>query len=300
MCVPAVALLVCQLVLSVHTELVAVPVTVTDGQGHRVSGLSQENFRVLDSGRPQPIAVFHHGDAPITLGLVVDRSQSMRAKHAAFLAAVSVLLRSSRPDDELFGVTFNDRVSLTPADGEPFTNDPKGLEASLAEVRAEGRTALYDAVAEGLQRLQAGRAGKRALVVVSDGGDNASRQTYDRILSLARKSDAVIYTLGLLGTSTAEEEEDAGLVVRLCKDTGGIAFFPRTVEEIDTMAAQIAGDIRQQYTLGFVPGERGDPGAFRKIEVTVTVTGQGHLKVRTRSGYLAAGSPVEKKDEHTP
>jgi Ca-activated chloride channel family protein len=300
MCVPAVALLLCQLVISVHTELVAVPVTVTDAQGHRVDGLSQENFRVSEDGRPQPIAVFHPGDAPITLGLVVDRSQSMRAKHAALLAAVSALLRTSRPDDELFGVTFNDRVSLAPADGEPFTNDPKGLETSLAAVRAEGQTALYDAVAEGLQRLQAGHTGKRALVVVSDGGDNASRQTYDRILSLARKSDAVIYTLGLLGTSAAEEEEDAGLVLRLCRDTGGIAFFPRTVEEIDTMAAQIAGDIRQQYTLGFVPGEHGDPGAFRKIEVTVTVPGRGHLKVRTRSGYLAAITPVEKKDEHTP
>jgi len=287
-------LLLCQAVISVHTELVVVPVTVTDARGHRVGGLSQENFRVLEDGRPQPIAVFHPGGGPVTLGVIVDRSQSMRPKTRALLSAVSTLLQSTRAGDELFGVGFNDRVSFALPEGRPFTDDAAALEAALASIRAEGRTALYDAVAEGLQHLQLGRSDKHALIVVSDGGDNASRQTYARILDLARRSNAVIYAIGLLGTSPTEEEEDAGVLVRLCRDTGGVAYFPQAAEDITGVAAHVAGDIREQYTLGFTPGERTDGRAFRKIEVMVTVAGQQDLKVRTRAGYLTGSDNAGK------
>jgi Ca-activated chloride channel homolog len=286
---PAVLLLL-QVVISVHTELVAVPVVVTDGDGHHVSGLQPENFRVYEDGRRQPIAVFHHGDAPITLGLIVDRSQSMRRKTPALLAAVSALLQSSRPDDELFAVDVNDRVSFALSDDRPFTADAKELMAALTAVRADGRTALYDGVVEGLQHLQRGRAEKHALIVVSDGGDNASRRTYAEVLALARRSNAVIYAIGLLGTSPVEEEEDAGLLKRLCKDTGGLAYFPRTHDEIAAMASDVARDLREQYTVGFTPGERTDGRAFRKIDVAVSAAGRGRLHVRTRSGYVT-GDP---------
>jgi VWFA-related protein len=289
-----------QVVISVRTELVAVPVTVTDSRGRHVSGLSRENFRVFEDGRPQPIAVFSLGDGPVTLGLIVDRSQSMRTKTASLLAAVTALVELSRPGDELFAVTFNDGVSLALPSRVPFTNDPKALETALAAVHAEGQTALYDGVAEGLEHLQAGQPGKHALVVVSDGGDNASRQTYARILTLARQSDVVIYAIGLLGASVAQEEEDEGLLRRLCGDTGGVAFFPKTTDEIATMSTQIARDLREQYTLGFTPGERADKRAFRKIRVTVTAEGRGRLHVRTRSGYLAGGDNGGKGDKDTP
>jgi Ca-activated chloride channel homolog len=275
-----------QAVISVHTELVAIPVTVTDARGHHVSGLSQENFRVYDDGRLQPIAVFHHGDEPVTLGLIVDRSQSMRPKSAALLAAVSALLQSSRPDDELFAVGFNDRVSFALPASRPYTSDVRELEAALAAVHAEGQTALYDGVAEGLQHLQLNRTAKHALIVVSDGGDNASHRTYAEVLALARRSNAVIYAIGLLGTSPAEEEEDAGLLKRLCKDTGGAAYFPRTPDEIAAVSTQVARDLREQYALGFAPATRTDGGAFRKIEVRVSAPGHGRLHVRTRAGYL--------------
>jgi Ca-activated chloride channel homolog len=282
---PAVVLLL-QAVISVHTELVAVPVIVTDGRGHHVSGLQAENFRVYEDGRPQPIAVFHHGDVAITLGLIVDRSQSMRMKTAALLAAVSALLQTTRPDDELFAVDVSDRVSFALGDDRPFTADAKALETALIAVRAEGRTALYDGVAEGLQHLQLGRAEKHALIVVSDGGDNASRRRYAEVLALARRSNAVIYAIGLLGTAPVEEDEDAGLLKRLCKDTGGLAFFPRAASDIAAMATDVARDLREQYTLGFTPEERTDGRAFRKIEVTVSATGRGRLHLRTRSGYV--------------
>jgi Ca-activated chloride channel family protein len=252
---------------------------------------------VYEDGRPQPITVFHHGDAPVTLGLILDRSQSMRPKTRALFGAVSVLLQSSRPDDELFAVDFNDHVSFALPGRRPFTNDATELKAALIPVRAEGRTALYDGVAEGLQHLPLGHAEKHALIVVSDGGDNASRRKYADVLALARRSDAVIYAIGLLGTPPAEEEEDAGLLKRLCKDTGGAAYFPRTTEEIAAMSTQVARDLREQYTLGFVPGARTAPTArrdrraFRKIEVTATAAGQGRLHVRTRSGYIIPEVP---------
>ena len=278
----------------------AVPVTVTDARGHHVSGLSQENFRVFENGRPQPIVVFHHGDAPVTLGLIIDRSQSMRAKTPALLAAVSALLQSSRPDDELFAVNFNDHVSFALPAGRPFTNDAKELEASLTAVDAAGRTALHDGVAQGLQHLQLGHTEKRALIVVSDGGDNASRRTYAEVLALARRSDVVIYGIGFLGTPPAEEEEDAGLIKRLCKDTGGAAYFPRSAEEIVAVSTHIARDFRERSTLGFAPGAHTDGRAFRRIEVRVSATGQGRLHVRTRSGYVVQGNKDGKRENDTP
>ena len=283
---PALLLLV-QAVISVHTELVAVPVIVTDGRGQRVSGLRQGSFQIYEDGRPRPIVVFDHGDGPITLGLIVDRSQSMRMKTPALAAAVSALLQLSRPGDELFAVGVNDRALFVLSAGLPFTSDTRELETAVSAVRAEGRTALYDGIAEGLQHLQLGHAERHALVVVSDGGDNASRRSYADVRALARRSGAVIYAIGLLGTSPVVEDEDAGLLKRLCRDTGGVAYFPRKTDEISAMASEIAEDLREQYTLGFTPEERNDGPAFRRIDVTVSAAGRGRLHVRTRSGYLA-------------
>jgi Ca-activated chloride channel family protein len=291
---PAIVLLL-QAVISVHTELVVAPAVVIDARGHHVGGLTQESFRIFDNGRLQPISAFHHGESSVTLGLIVDRSQSMRPKTQALLAAVRSILRTSRADDELFAVDFNDDVSFALSDGRAFTNDADELAAALAAVRAEGRTALYDGVAAGLEHLERGRAQRRALVLVSDGGDNGSRRKYAEVLALARRSDAVIYAIGLMGSSVTEEQEDAGLLQRLCKDTGGVAYFPKTDAEIATASATVAADLREQYILGFVPAERTDGRAFRKIEVTASAPGLGRLRVRTRSGYIAAGDSVEKR-----
>lgn len=290
------AYLLLQAVISVRTELVTVPVAVTDDHGHHVPGLIQDNFRVYDEGRPQTIVVFHHGDVPVTLGLIVDRSQSMRPKNAAFMTAVSALLQSSRPDDELFAIGFSDRASLVHAGSGPFTSDLTAMATALSAMPAGGRTALYDGLAEGIQHLQLGHTAKRVLVVVSDGGDNASHETYTQILTLARRSQTVIYAIGLLGTPPVEEEEDARSIERLCRDTGGVAYFPRSIEETATVSARVARDLREQYTLGIVPETHADGGTFRRIDVKVSARGRGRLHVRTRAGYAMAEDRSKKGD----
>jgi Ca-activated chloride channel family protein len=280
------ACLLLQAVISVQTELVAVPVTVTDRSGHPMTGLKQEDFLVYEDGRARPITAFRQGEEAVTLGLIVDRSLSMQPKTAALVAAVSALLESSRPDSELFAVEFSDRVAFALNDGVAFTHDPAELRAAVIAHHAEGRTALYDGVIEGLQHLQLGHTNRRVLIVVSDGGDNASRSTYAEVLALAHRSDTVIYAIGLLGAASMEDEENAGALKRLCRDTGGSAAFPRTLEEIKAVSIDIARSVREQYTLGFVPAPRTAGPAFRSLKVTVTGSGRGRLRVRTRSGYV--------------
>jgi Ca-activated chloride channel homolog len=280
------ACLLLQAVISVHTELVTVPVTVTDRRGHPLKGLHQDDFRVFEDGRPRSIAAFRQGDEPVTLGLIVDRSQSMQSKTPALLAAVSAVLESSRRDSELFAVDFNDHVSFALRDGRTFTNDGGELRAALTAIRAEGRTALYDGLIQGLQHLQRGRTSRRVLIVISDGGDNASRATYADVLALAHRSDAVIYAIGLVGAPLMDKEENGGVLKRLCRDTGGAAYFPRTLEETAAVSAGVARSVRELYTLGFAPGPRGDGPAFRTIKVTVAAEGRGRLRIRTRSGYV--------------
>lgn len=267
--------------ISVVTELVILPVRVTGADGDFVSGLTQEQFRVYEDRRPQPITLFRQEDTPVTVGLVVDHSSSMGPKLQSVATAVSAFAQSSNPEDEMFVVDFSDRVSVKLAGGENFTNNPRELAQAVSAVSARGMTALYDAVAEGLNHLQLGRLEKKALVIVSDGGDNASRRKYADVLELAHRSQTVIYAIGLID---AHEEENPGILRRLCKDTGGLAFFPTEGQSVSDISAIIAHDLREQYTIGFTPGMR-NGGTFRKIRVEVTAPGRGNLRVRTRSGY---------------
>lgn len=284
--------------ISVTTEAVVVPVRVTEGSGNCVRGLTQGDFLVYEDGKPQKIAFFQDTDTPITAGLVVDHSGSMRPKLRQVAAAVYELAHTSDAQDEMFVVNFSDGVSLPLLDGKPFTNDAQVLERAVTAAGAAGQTALYDAIVEGLRHLQMGTLNKKALVIVSDGGDDASTHTYAEVLDMARRSQAVIYAIGLVGQS--HEEENPGLLRRLAKDTGGIAFFPQSVESVLDISMQIAADLREQYTLGYVPEGRAADTSFRKIAVKITAPGGGRWRVRTRLGYSrpaerdASGAPGEK------
>ncbi len=269
--------------IAVTANLVLLPVKVTNARGTFVSGLKPQDFRVYEDGKLQDLTIFEQGDTPVTVGLVVDHSRSMGSKLPGVVIAVSSFAHSSNPQDEMFVVDFNDDVSIELMKGKAFSHDAKDLEEALTAVSARGRTALYDAVSEGLNHLQYGRWGKKALVVISDGGDNASHLKYAQVLAQARQSQALIYSIALLGEQ--DEEENPKVLLRLCKDTGGVAFFPGPKERVADISKEIARDLREQYTLGYVPQSINGTASFRKIEVKVTAPDHGKLHVRTRPGY---------------
>jgi len=269
--------------ITVAANLVLLPVNVTNARGTFVSGLKAQDFRVYEDGKLQALTVFEQGDTPVTVGLVVDHSRSMGSKLPGVVIAVSSFIHLSNPQDEMFVVDFNDDVSIELMKGKAFSSDAKELEGALSAVSARGRTALYDAVSEGLNHLQYGRWGKKALVVISDGGDNASHLKYSQVLAQARRSQALIYSVALLGAR--DEEENPKVLQRLCKDTGGIAFFPGPQDRVADISKEIARDLREQYTLGYVPRNMEGAESFRKIEVKVTAQDYGKVRVRTRLGY---------------
>jgi Ca-activated chloride channel homolog len=280
--------------LVAKTELVVLPVSVTDSDGNFVSGLSSRSFRVYDNGRLQQVTAFREGDTPVTVGLIVDHSRSMGPNLSKVAEAISTFARTSNPQDEMFVVDFNDDVSVELLDGKPFTNDPHELAKAIFAIRARGRTALYDAVAEGLLHVQLGQWDKKALIIVSDGGDNASRQKYSGILALARRSQVLIYSLAL---SDGDGEENPDALRGLSKATGGLAFFPTSMQGVAEISGKIARELREQYTLGFVPEGTGSSDSFRQLTVKVAAPGHGKLRVRARPGYFrpeqqhSAGNP---------
>jgi Ca-activated chloride channel family protein len=275
--------------ISVKSSLVVLPVRITDGNGDFVSGLSQDNFRVYDDGRLQQISLFQREDTPVAVGLVVDHSGSMGPKIAEVATAILSFAQLSNPQDEMFVVDFNDHVSLELPGGKPFSHNPSELAKAVSAISVRGQTALYDAVSEGIDHLRLAHGDKKALIIVSDGGDNASRHKYADVLALARQSQTVVYAIGLVGDT--HEEEDPTVLQRLCNDTGGIAFFPKAGKSVIEVSSRIARDLREQYTLGFAPGTSDNRRLFRKIAVKVTAPGRGKLRVQTRRGYIDSQPP---------
>jgi VWFA-related protein len=205
---------------------------------------------------------------------------------AEVATAIVSFAQSSHPQDEMFVMAFNDHVSLDLPGGNPFTHDPAELARAVSAVSAGGGTALYDAVIEGLNHLQLAHGDKKALIIVSDGADNASQHKYADVLALARRSQTVIYSIGLIGAPN--QEADRRVLQRLCNDTGGVAFFPEARQSVVSVSARIAHALREQYTLGFAPDRTGNDNSFRKIEVKVTAPGRGKIRVQTRPGYLSS------------
>ena len=272
-------------VISVTSSLVILPVSVLDSKGAFVAGLGINNFAVFENGQPQKIAFFRQEDTPVTVGLLVDHSGSMSGKLPEVAAAAEIFARSSNPEDEMFVVNFGDDISLPAFAGRPFTSDPTDLQKSIEDANTIGRTALYDAIAAGLEHLQTGSHERKALIVVSDGGDDASRLNYREITELAHQSKVAIYAIGLIGGFY--EDQNPGVLRHLAQETGGIAYFPSDVSTVSGISKQIARDLREQYTIGYEPQQNATHRGFRKIQVKVTANGR-KLHVRTRSGYLSA------------
>jgi Ca-activated chloride channel family protein len=274
-------------ILSVETGLVTLPVTVIDRRGGFVTGLRQEDFTVYDNGERQTIQFFTSEDVPATVGLVIDSSSSMRGRREDVTAAAAAFAAMSHPLDEFFTVNFNEVVWPGLPPSVAFTEDADRLRAALSGAPAQGMTALYDAVDRALDHLQLGTRDRKALIVVSDGGDNASSQTLDAVLEHARRTNAVIYAVTL--AEPDDREARPRVLKKLARDTGGNAFVPARSADVMRSFTQIATELRSGYTIGFIPPETTD-GGFRSVRVVADPGGHRQLTVRTRAGYYAEPS----------
>jgi Ca-activated chloride channel homolog len=275
-------------VFSSRAELVVAHVTVKDRDGAYVTGLPQEAFRVSEDGAAQRIEFFTREESPVTVGFLVDSSGSMREGRQRVIAAATAFAEASNSHDELFALAFNEHVRAALSPSMPFTSDAGVFRVALAgAMGAQGRTAMYDAISNGLSYIARGNHPRRVLVVVGDGGDNASTTTFDQALKAAQASNAAIYTVGII--DPLEREANPRLLKRLAEATGGESFFPRDVNDVDDVLQQIADDIRYSYTVGYVSSNSARDGQFRRIRVVVTDPARRSLRVRTRDGYRAGG-----------
>ena len=272
--------------ISVDVNLVVLHATVLDRKGGFVSGLRKEDFHVYEDGAPQVIRVFDHEDVPVAVGLAVDNSGSMRRKRKEVTAAALAFVRASNPRDEMFVVNFNERVSFGLPDTRLFSASAAELEGALNGIPANGRTALYDAIEAGLDHLKKATLDKKVLIAVSDGGDNASHHKLGQLLDDAGRSDAVVYTVGLFDED--DEDRNPGVLRKIARATGGEVFLPRDTSEVVPICGRIAEDIRNQYTIGYIPSNQKLDSAQRTIKVTATGRHSETLLVRTRAGYVAS------------
>jgi VWFA-related protein len=265
-----------------RSALVLLDVSVRDHNSRFVPGLVKENFKVFEDGKPQPVTVFDAEDRPVDLGILVDQSRSMTPKRADVLAAAQSLIEHSNRQDEVFVLNFNERVKPGLPEGVNFSNDVSQLSEALFRGRPEGRTALNDALTDGLEHLKLGMRDKKTLVVISDGGDNASRHTRIQTIEGVEKGTATVYVIGIYDPE--DRDRDPGFLRRLADTSGGEAYFPSSTDELEPLCQGIAQEIRARYTVGYVPRES-ERDAIRSIHVRAEAPGLGHLRVRTRSRY---------------
>ena len=268
-------------------RLVVCNATVVDKAGHLITDLPRSAFTVLENGQPQEIRSFKREDVPVSLGLVIDNSGSMRDKRAKVAAASLALVKDSNKDDEVFVVNFNDEAFLDLPHQKDFTNDITELEDALSRIDSRGGTAMRDAIRMSIDHLkEKGHRSKKVLVVVTDGDDNSSVISLENLVKASQQSEVLIYAVGLL----SDEEKRAAArakraLIDLTTSTGGDSFFPKELAEVDRIAHEVAHDIRSQYTIQYAPSNQTMDGTYRKIQIQVNAPGKP--TVRTRSGYYA-------------
>jgi len=260
--------------------------TVVDDKQHIVTNLDKTAFTVFEDGKPQNIVSFRHEDIPVSIGIVIDNSGSMREKRAKVNQAALNLVRASNPQDEVFVVNFNDEYYLD----QDFTNDLLKLKEALEKIDAKGGTALYEAVvASGDHLKRNAKLEKKVILVVTDGEDNASRETLEQaVKQLQQENGPAVYAIGILGDEEHPKRAKRALEI-ITQRTGGAAFFPKTLDEVDAISRTIAHDIRNQYMIGYKPTNPRTSGGFRGIRVEAKAKGHNKLTVRTKSGYYAGG-----------
>ena len=265
-----------------EVEEVVLHVTVVDKDRRMVTNLDKAAFTVMENGKPQQVTSFRHEDIPVALGIVIDNSGSMREKREKVNKAALNLVRASNPDDQVFVVNFSDEYYLD----QDFTSDIKKLKEALEKIESSGGTALYDAiVAAWDSELKTAKLQKKILFVVTDGEDDASRKSLEQAVQYIQvENGPTLYAIGILGDEGRPKRGRKALQV-LTERTGGIAFFPKSIGEVDEISSTVAHDIRNQYTIGYKPSTPKSQGGYRAIQVQVQAKGYGKLTARTRSGY---------------
>jgi VWFA-related protein len=264
-------------------DMVILSATVLDPYDMVASGLNEDDFQVFEDGILQQIKYFSREDEPVTVGILVDDSGSMGSTRADVIAAAVAFARSSNPLDQMFVVNFSEHASLgLPAD-TPFTDRRDQLQLAISSDPALGQTALYDAVAVGLDHLKLGDREKKVLILLSDGGDNASQHSYAELIELARQSGVIIYAIGIF--DERDGDRNPGVLRRLAAETGGQAFFPKTSKDISPICEEIARSIRNQYSLAYIPSFAKRDESYRVILVKASAPGLDQLSVHTRAGY---------------
>jgi len=269
---------------SVRSDLVVLNVAVTDSRGGFVSGLPQDAFKIVDEGQPQKVEFFAEQDAPATIGLLIDASGSMLENRDRVIAGITEFAKASHPDDEFLPLVFNEQVTSVLSQGR-FTSDPNELRDALtASLDARGRTAFHDALAAAVEKVGRGRYERKVLIVLSDGGDNASTLSLDQAFDKVLASNVVIYSIALVDPLALDKNPKA--LRRLADGTGGLAFEPANVTVVSRVFQSIAHDIRSRYTVAYAPRDSATDGRLRRVRVVIEAPGKTGLKVRTRTGYI--------------
>ncbi len=272
--------------IRVDVNMVLVPMTVTDPMNRLVTGLERENFQVIENNMVQQVKSFSVEDAPVSIGIVFDLSGSMSSKFARARKALSEFLRTSNPQDEYFVVGFNDR----PAVIVDFTSDVEDVEARMVMLKPANRTALIDAIYLGANKLRQAKYDRKALLIISDGGDNRSRYTENELRRVVKESDMQLYSIGIFDQYAPTQEEQLGplLLTDICEMTGGRMFRVSDVGDMGDIATRISAELRNQYVIGYRPNNIKHDGNWRKLKVRLLPPpGLPLLAVHFRQGYYA-------------
>ncbi|HTB97831.1 MAG TPA: VWA domain-containing protein [Terracidiphilus sp.] len=272
--------------IRVNVDLVLVPITVTDPMNRLVTGLEKEDFQVYENNGEQKISSFVSEDAPVSIGIIFDLSGSMTSKLIRARDSILQFIKTANPEDEFFVIGFNDRPELI----EDFTSSTEDIEARLATVRSGHRTALLDAIYYGVEKMKEAKHQRKALLVVSDGGDNRSRYTEGEVRSQVRESDVEIYSIGIFDPYAATPEERTGpaLLNDLSEETGGRLYRVDDIAEMGDIAEKISTELRNQYVIGYTPKDLNRDGKWRKVKVKLNPpAGLPPLTVHARTGYYA-------------
>jgi Ca-activated chloride channel family protein len=280
-------------VFSSDTRLKVLHATVVDKSGKLVTNLPQSAFQVYEDGKLQPIKVFRREDVPVSMGIIVDNSGSMRDKRQKVEAAALALVKESNSEDEVFIVNFNDEAYLD----TDFTSDIKIMQQGLTKIDSRGGTAMRDAIRMSIDHLkEKAKKDKKVLLVITDGNDNASQVSLENTVRSAQDAETIVYGIGLLSEEERREANKAKrALTTLTEASGGAVFFPKDTGEVDRIAHQVAHDIRNQYTIAYTPVNAALDGTYRTVKVLAT--GPNHPVVRTQSGYYAGSEKNGNKSK---